>query len=632
MKPPKYSFSSPQRFTLEWVVVLATAAISTLTCTANASQFLIASDYQGGMRRVDPVSGAILGTLPGGGGAGEIDLGPDGLIYASYYNDSIIREIDPVSGTWVRTIALPGNPRDVTFGPDGQLYIASTGDGWGHGAIGVFRYNLVSHQLSQFNTSTLNGTPIGIAFGPDNDLFVSLDARYAGNGTDSVVRIDGRSGNFDGVFTSTHISIPQSLAFGPNGNLYVGDQGTNQITEYSSDGSYLGIVTSSAGNPQGLYFLPDGDLLFGRGGYDFARITFPSESISSFSGGYTFAMGVVLVPEPGTTTLVVAAALCVLVVRRHRFKVRTWAGRRSRRSSPTMIRPAIVSPSRGRSPSSTRSCRSFIRFWSTTGRPPRSNATRRGGSSNACGTSTNSQASTRSSKTPYGPGSSRTRRCFCRWCIRRERPKSILARRRSGWRARRPRSRLFVMTLPYSGAIFIQVFPRECTETFLEGHRQAFEYFGGVPRRISYDNSAIAVIEVLAGRQRKLTKEFLRLQSHYLFQEHFCLVRRANEKGHVERLLGFARRNFLVPVPDVDSRESLNAQLLKHCQDDLAVRTRGKPGPKSQRSWKIRPPFYPCQSSHLRRGASCRLRPIRSRWCGSTRMIIRSLSSTHTAS
>src|SRR3990172_1106781 len=90
---------------------------------------------------------------------------------------------------------------------------------------------------------------------------------------------------------------------------------------------------------------------------------------------------------------------------------------------------------------------------------------------------------------------------------------------------------LFVMTLPYSGAMFVQVFPRECTETFLEGHRRAFEYFGGVPRRISYDNSAIAVIEVLAGRERKLTREFMRLQSHYLFQHHFCLVRRANEKG-----------------------------------------------------------------------------------------------------
>jgi transposase len=140
---------------------------------------------------------------------------------------------------------------------------------------------------------------------------------------------------------------------------------------------------------------------------------------------------------------------------------------------------------------------------------------------------------------------------------------------------------LFVMTLPYSGAIFMQAFPRECTETFLEGHRRAFEFFGGVPRRISYDNSAIAVIEVFKGRERKLTREFLRLQSHYLFQEHFCLVRRANEKGHVERLLGFARRNFLVPVPQVESLALLNQQLRERCLADLAERTRGKPAPKS---------------------------------------------------
>jgi len=139
---------------------------------------------------------------------------------------------------------------------------------------------------------------------------------------------------------------------------------------------------------------------------------------------------------------------------------------------------------------------------------------------------------------------------------------------------------LFVMTLPYSGAIFVQAFPRECTETFLEGHRRAFEFFGGVPQRISYDNLAIAVIEVLKGRERKLTREFLRLQSHYLFREHFCLVRRANEKGNVERLLGFARRSFLVPVPEVDSLETLNRQLLAGCERDLEERTRGKPASK----------------------------------------------------
>ena len=141
---------------------------------------------------------------------------------------------------------------------------------------------------------------------------------------------------------------------------------------------------------------------------------------------------------------------------------------------------------------------------------------------------------------------------------------------------------LFVMTLPYSDAISVQAFPRECTETFLEGHRRAFDFLGGIPTRISYDNSKVAVARILGNRERKVTDEFLRLQSHFLFEEHFCLVRRPNEKGHVERLLDFARRNFLVPVPRVDSLERLNQQLEEACRADLVRRPRGKPAPKEQ--------------------------------------------------
>jgi transposase len=135
---------------------------------------------------------------------------------------------------------------------------------------------------------------------------------------------------------------------------------------------------------------------------------------------------------------------------------------------------------------------------------------------------------------------------------------------------------IFVMTLPYSGVVFCQVFHRECTESFQEGHRRAFEFFGGVPWRISYDNSRVAVAKILGSRDRKLTREFLRLQSHYLFAEHFCLVRRPNEKGHVEKLVDYARGNFLVPVPVVDSLEELNQQLLVQCRADQENQSRGK--------------------------------------------------------
>jgi len=141
---------------------------------------------------------------------------------------------------------------------------------------------------------------------------------------------------------------------------------------------------------------------------------------------------------------------------------------------------------------------------------------------------------------------------------------------------------LFVMTLPYSDALFVRAFPRECTEAFLEGHVRAFEFFGGVPRRISYDNLKIAVAKVTGGRGRAVTREFQRLKSHHLFEAHFCRVRRPNEKGHVETLVGFARRNFLVPVPAVSGGlEPLNAQLEQACREDLTRRLWGKPAVKA---------------------------------------------------
>jgi transposase len=135
---------------------------------------------------------------------------------------------------------------------------------------------------------------------------------------------------------------------------------------------------------------------------------------------------------------------------------------------------------------------------------------------------------------------------------------------------------VFVLSLPYSGAVYIQVFPRECTETFQEGHVRAFAFFGGVPTRIAYDNTKTAVAKIVSSRDRTLTREFLRLKSHYLFDSHFCLVRRPNEKGHVEKLVAYARSNFLVPVPAVASLEELNTHLAERCRQDQARSVRGK--------------------------------------------------------
>ena len=133
----------------------------------------------------------------------------------------------------------------------------------------------------------------------------------------------------------------------------------------------------------------------------------------------------------------------------------------------------------------------------------------------------------------------------------------------------------FVMCLPYSDSFFIKAYDRECTETFWDGHVEAFKFFGGVPKRISYDNSKIAISKIISSRAREVTTGFLQLVSHYLFKYHFCLVRRPNEKGVVEGLVKYCRLNFMVPVPQVRDFKELNHHFLLMCRDDLKRTVRG---------------------------------------------------------
>ena len=134
----------------------------------------------------------------------------------------------------------------------------------------------------------------------------------------------------------------------------------------------------------------------------------------------------------------------------------------------------------------------------------------------------------------------------------------------------------FVIDLPHSDDCFVMAFPAETTEAFLEGHVQAFAYFGGVPRTILYDNTRLAVARIMGDGTRQKTRAFAELQSHYLFAEKFGRPAKGNDKGKVEGLVGYARRNFLVPIPRVDSWEELNEQLQQQCRERRMRRLRGR--------------------------------------------------------
>ena len=129
-------------------------------------------------------------------------------------------------------------------------------------------------------------------------------------------------------------------------------------------------------------------------------------------------------------------------------------------------------------------------------------------------------------------------------------------------------AQLFLMRLSYSRKLFVRAYPRQKQEAFFEGHVLAFHHFQGVPHRLSYDNLKVAVQYILEGGVRQEQKAFVAFRSHYLFASHYCTPGQGHEKGRVEKGVGFARRNFMVPIPRVDSFEALNEHLLAACLAD----------------------------------------------------------------
>ncbi|WP_425622518.1 IS21 family transposase [Brevibacillus borstelensis] len=124
---------------------------------------------------------------------------------------------------------------------------------------------------------------------------------------------------------------------------------------------------------------------------------------------------------------------------------------------------------------------------------------------------------------------------------------------------------VFCMRCTYSRKIFIKTFAHQKQEALLQGHVDAFEFFGAVPQVITYDNLKTAVKKVLEGKNREEQERFVQLRAHYLFESYFCDPGKGHQKGQVENLVQFAQRQFFTPVPNVSSLEELNQILLEKC-------------------------------------------------------------------
>lgn len=152
------------------------------------------------------------------------------------------------------------------------------------------------------------------------------------------------------------------------------------------------------------------------------------------------------------------------------------------------------------------------------------------------------------------------------------------------------RAHFFAMELPHSDACFVCAYLAAMTEAWLDGHNRAFAFFGGVPQSILYDNDKCLVARILPDGTRQRTRAFSGLQSHYLFEDRYGRPGKGNDKGNVEGLVGYARRNFMVPLPRFPSWEAFNAYLEEQCRkrtDDILRGQRERIGDRFVRDREV---------------------------------------------
>ncbi len=128
------------------------------------------------------------------------------------------------------------------------------------------------------------------------------------------------------------------------------------------------------------------------------------------------------------------------------------------------------------------------------------------------------------------------------------------------------RAKFFCMRSKASGKPFVRLYPCERQQAFFDALIRGFAFYGGIFPRLIFDNLTTAVRKVLQGKARQEQESFSRFRAYYNFEARYCNPGAGHEKGGVEGLVGFARRNFLVPVPEADSLEEINERLLQQCQ------------------------------------------------------------------
>lgn len=164
----------------------------------------------------------------------------------------------------------------------------------------------------------------------------------------------------------------------------------------------------------------------------------------------------------------------------------------------------------------------------------------------------------------------------------------------------------FLLTLSFSRALYVEFFFDQSLANFLRGHVRAFEHFGGVVRQVVTDNLRSVVLE-RRGHQIRFHPRYLELAGHYCFEPRPCHVRRAHEKGHVERHVRFLRDSFFAAC-NFTTLATLNESVRRWMEEVAAARPWPDDGARTvaevfaadERSRLLALPLHPLDTSDRR--------------------------------
>ena len=192
------------------------------------------------------------------------------------------------------------------------------------------------------------------------------------------------------------------------------------------------------------------------------------------------------------------------------------------------------------------------------------------------------------------------------------------------------KAHFFVLDLPHSDACYVRAYPAATAEAWVDGHVHAFAFFGKVPVSTLYDNDRCLVSKILPDGVRQRATLFNGFLSHYLLHDRYGRPGKGNDKGNAEGLVGYSRRNFMVPIPRFATWDAFNDYLEEQCLKRQTDVLRGQSETIGQRlardiaamSELRRPPLMPV------------IRPpvgsVRRRWCATRQTITRCRSPTAT--